>query len=353
MNSLRVRLILGFAFVALVPVALLVGLMAGRIRSSVRAQADERLTGALAALHAQLEGQQLRLGEKLGLLAEDAELKRLYLVQAATDAGLREHLSTQQFLLGLDYLGVTDTAGILVADGAAAATTRMPDGREPLPLETLPRLRETGATLVVSPARHAVVLDAAAAIRYRGEPVGLVRGGLVLDSLRLAGLRETSGVELALTDNAGQVITSTLAKAGTRIAARGDAAQRIQSGRRSFLARSDTLALGGGGARGSRHSSRPPRRTRRWRRCRAPRSYSDCWRWRSPWRSALLWSLQISRPVERLAAFSQRIALGEWDEPLALASVRELQTLVQALDRMRRDLRDYRDRLVASERQAA
>src|SRR5262249_43820248 len=67
----------------------------------------------------------------------------------------------------------------------------------------------------------------------------------------------------------------------------------------------------------------------------------------------VLWSSQVSRPVERLAAFSDRVAQGEWDEPLALKSVRELETLVAALDRMRGELRGYRDRLVISERQAA
>ena len=67
----------------------------------------------------------------------------------------------------------------------------------------------------------------------------------------------------------------------------------------------------------------------------------------------LIWSSQVSRPVERLAAFSQRVAQGTSDEPLALRSVRELETLGVALDRMRGDLRAYRDRLVTSERQAA
>src|SRR5262249_45187252 len=66
-----------------------------------------------------------------------------------------------------------------------------------------------------------------------------------------------------------------------------------------------------------------------------------------------VWSSQVTRPVERLAAFSQRVAGGEGDEPLALRSVRELETLVAALDRMRADLRGYRERLVISERQAA
>ena len=66
-----------------------------------------------------------------------------------------------------------------------------------------------------------------------------------------------------------------------------------------------------------------------------------------------LWSHQLSRPVERLAEFSEKISRGEWDEPLQMQSVRELRTLVDALERMRADLRAYRDRLRASERQAA
>jgi len=68
---------------------------------------------------------------------------------------------------------------------------------------------------------------------------------------------------------------------------------------------------------------------------------------------ALVWSSQVSRPVERLAAFSDRIARGEWDQPLALESIRELEALVASLDRMRRELVAQRERLVTSERQAA
>ena len=67
----------------------------------------------------------------------------------------------------------------------------------------------------------------------------------------------------------------------------------------------------------------------------------------------VFWSSQVSRPVEQLAAFSQHIARGEWDEPIRMRSVRELQTLVAAFERMRADLGAYRERLVTSERQAA
>jgi len=61
----------------------------------------------------------------------------------------------------------------------------------------------------------------------------------------------------------------------------------------------------------------------------------------------------VSRPVEALAAYSERLARGEWDQPLTIDSVRELEALVAALDRMRLDLASYRERLVTSERHAA
>src|SRR6185436_19354322 len=68
---------------------------------------------------------------------------------------------------------------------------------------------------------------------------------------------------------------------------------------------------------------------------------------------ALLWSRQLSRPVERLAAFSEKIARGDWDEPLEMKSAGELRTLVDALEKMRGELRGYRERLRTGERQAA
>jgi nitrogen fixation/metabolism regulation signal transduction histidine kinase len=67
----------------------------------------------------------------------------------------------------------------------------------------------------------------------------------------------------------------------------------------------------------------------------------------------MMWSSQVSRPVETLAAFADRLSRGEWEEPLTLHSVGELQMLVQSLERMRGDLLRYRDQLVIGERHAA
>ncbi|MCC6348455.1 MAG: ATP-binding protein [Candidatus Eisenbacteria bacterium] len=353
MNSLRVRLIAGFALVAIVPLAVAMLLIGQRLQSTVRAQASARLASALHVMRAQLDDDADRLTGRLALLADDAQLKRLYLVESAGGASLREQLATQQYLLGLDYLYVADTAGAVVADGGAAPLARPRPGREPVDAATLAPRRTPGLEFAPPAAGRALALDAAATITYRDAPVGLVRGGLLLDSLRLAELRETSGVELALWDSAGRPLAGTLPGAAALAARGGSGPERIRLGGASYFARRDTLSPGGG----------PQVRIAGL----VPTAGTDATL--AALRTTTLviallagavavllglaWSLQVSRPVERLAEFSQRISRGEWDEPLTLASVREVQALVAALERMRADLRGYRERLVANERQAA
>jgi nitrogen fixation/metabolism regulation signal transduction histidine kinase len=183
-------------------------------------------------------------------------------------------------------------------------------------------------------------LIARAPILYEGRPVGTVEGGLLLGAEYLAALRAASGVELALADRDGRPIVAT---GPTDADDRG----------RSWLTRQVPLAIGP-----------PPQPTIAGF---ASTAAADGTVRALQWTAGLLgllglalavllglvWSSQVSRPVERLAAFSQRVAQGRWDEPLTLHSVRELETLVAALDRMRTDLAGYRDRLVISERQAA
>ena len=360
MNSLRVRLVLGFALVAILPIALVTLLLGRRIQAEVRAQSAERLAAALGFLQVRLDADAGRLHEKLALLAADAQLKRLYLVEAGTDAELREHLATQRFLLDLDYLAVVDTAGRVVADAATAPFAHSRAGREPVTMEALPAMAVAGRPALARVADgRALALDDAEPILYRGEPVGLVRGGFLLDSLRLADLRATSGVDLVLWDATGAVVASTLPAAAALPADGAGDAGRVTLSGRPYLALRDTLHVGGTAGRqagaGSRIagivSTAPSDAT-----LAALRTTSIALGLAAAAIAVLLgllWSLQISRPVERLAEFSQRISRGEWDEPLALESVRELQTLVEALERMRGDLHGYRERLVASERQAA
>jgi signal transduction histidine kinase len=332
-NSLRSRLILGSALVAVVPLAVAMVLLSHRIERLVRTQAAERLTAALGGLETQLAADGERITEKLRILARDPQLKRLYLVRPAGNRDLSDYLAERRVLLGLDFLQVADSAGAKLADGSAAASA--------------------------SDSEPGVAMASSASIRYQGETAGVVRGGLLLDDGFLARLKQNSGVELMLLDAGGRTVATTLGEAATSggppapTLAPGSAVERVIVTGRSYLSRGLPLAIGV-----------PPHAsiTGLISTAAADRTIASL-----QWAAALLgllglalavvlgflWSSQISRPVERLAAFSHRVAQGDWDEPLTLRSVRELETLVAALDRMRSDLKSYRDRLVISERQAA
>ena len=353
MRSLRSRFILGSAVVALVPLVVAMTVMSQRIQATVRAQATERLEAALGMLQVQLRADGARTADKLEILGRDPLLKRLYLVQPAGVRDLSDYLAEKRFLLGLDFLQIADTSGTVIADAATsvAAVTQPDRGWSGI---AAARPREPGGVSVERlEGVPALAVGARAPIRYQNAIVGMVRGGVVIDSLFLARLKQTRGVDLALRDAEGRLVAATVAgmsEAGLPL--RGDTTPVRVSGR-SYWSRSFSLeSVPGPGATISGLVSTA-----------AADQTIAALRVTSAFLGLLglgiaialgwVWSRQVTRPVEQLARFSERIAQGHWDEPLTLHSVRELETLVSALDRMRADLATYRDRLVASERQAA
>jgi len=349
-RSLRSRLILGFSLVAIIPTLVATMLLGRRIQQSVNAQAAERLSGALGVLIEQMSSDATWNGVKLGLLARDPQLKRLYLVESASGPELREFLANQQFLLDVDFLWVTDTTGRVLADGAMGLTDRPRRSvRDPVPTYALDGVRVAGSGLVRLSGAPALAFVDDAPIRYLDKRVGMLRGGVVLDSALLARAGRAGGVELVLHDATGRVVASTLAGGENIRVAHADQSERVVLQGRSYLARRVTLE---GGARitGLVSTAAADEMVGA---LRATSLLLGLLGVAIAIALGLLWSLQISRPVERLAAFSTRIAHGDWEEPLALESVRELQALVAALERMRSDLTTYRTRLTASERQAA
>ena len=366
MNSLRSRLVFGVAIVALVPLALSMYLLSRRIEGTVRAQASQRLSAALATLEAGLAADGERIAGQLGILAKDPALKRLYLLHPAGGRDLAEDLAERRFLLGLDFLHVADTSGAVIADAATATTA----GAAPLEVGALPGRGAHGPAVETLADGSATVLAASAPILYEGRRVGLLRGGLALNAAFLARLERASGVDLVLASPGGHVLASTLGDSlgdgGTHVdpdlsIERVGTARVVIAGT-SYWSRSlliDPQATEPG------HAIDPhvlPKITGL-----VPTAAADRTIAALQLTSLLLgllglavaiglgalWSSQVSRPVEQLAAVSQRIARGEWDEPIRIRSVRELQTLIAAFERMRADLGDYRERLVTSERQAA
>ena len=366
MRSLRARLILGVSIVALVPLALSISLLSRRVEGTVREQAAQRLDAALARLEAQLALDGEGVAKRLERLAGDPGLKRLYLVRPDT-RDLAEHLEQSRSLLGLDFLQLADTSGAVVAD-ADAATALGRAERAAIDLRALPFQGRHRPRVETLPGSGALVLAASEPIRYEGRSVGLLRGGLALDPHALMRLRAVSGVDLALIAADGHPVASTLESRSENDGASAHPAGGIESAPgtrrvtlagRSYWSRSIPLTQVAqdpeAGRPGPRIAGLVPTAA-------ADRAIADLQH------TALLlglvgllvaialgvlWSSQVSRPVEQLAALAQRIARGEWDEPVRVKSVRELQTLVQAFERMRSDLAAYRERLVTSERQAA
>jgi signal transduction histidine kinase len=334
-NSLRFRLVLGISLIAVVPLAIAIVLLTDRIESLVRAQASDRLASALGAIQSRLRSDERRALEKLRILARDPELKRLYLVRAGEGRELSGYLAERRFLLDYDFLRIADAHGNVVADaadvppgaGEARPALRPDAAREPLRQVEIRALQ----------GNHGLALVVSQPIPYRNEEVGRLEGGFALDAGFLRRLREQSGLELALRDAQGGLAAATVSAdaggKGQRMAvplALGDPpypslvgiASTAQADRAitSLQLASVVLGLAALGIAIA---------------------------------LGLLWSSQVSNPVERLAAASGRLARGDWDEPVTLRGVRELETLGAALDRMRLDLQSYRDRLVTSERQAA
>jgi len=316
MRSLRSRLILGVSLLTIVPLAVTLALLTNRVQSIVRRDAAERLDRALGQVRGAIVSNGAQLAEKLRILSNDPELKRLFLLDPGS-RDLADYVAERQFLLGLDFLSLADTSG-------------------------------TVASASATPGKEGLAMDAGVPIRYRNRVVGFLRGGLVIDSALLARLGGSGGIELAVRHGGGQVFASTLPGIGDRVPQQ---AERVRIGNRAYLVRSvgmraasDALLTGFASTDSA---------DRILASVRIASAFLAILGLAIAILLAVAWSSQVSGPVERIAAFSDRLARGEWDEPLSVPSVRELDTLVAALERMRSDLRTYRERIIVSERQAA
>jgi len=344
MRSLRSRLILGVSLLTLIPLAITLVLLTNRVQTIVRRDAAARLDRALGEVRGAIASNGAQLTEKMRILANDPELKRLFLLRPGSRE-LADYIAERQFLLGLDFLSLADTSGVIVSASAtpgkesADSTARVDPHGDPAAerIEALASGRRLG-------------MVAGAPIRYRSDFAGIVRGGLVLDEGLLTRLGGPGGIELALRDNQDHVLASTLAGAADDLPAR---TERTEVGGRSYLVRSapletaDPLGIQLVGLASTDSADRILASIR------ITSAFLAILGLVIAILLGIAWSSQVSGPVERIAAFSDRLARGEWDEPLSVPSVRELDTLVAALERMRGDLRAYRERIVVSERQAA
>src|SRR5438034_688279 len=334
MRSLRARLIVALSLLAIIPIGVGMIFLTGRIESMVRTEANERLETALETMQTQVAEDGRGVVGKLEFLGRDAQLKRLVLLSPLGGRDLSEFLAERQILLGLDFLSVTDSSGGVIASGPGPIAG---PGRTALPWSV--------PSIGGAPGGQGLALIARSPIRYQGQAVGAIQGGLQLDAALLGRLGKAAGVGLILRDGAGRIAASTLPDSS---AGENTPAPAAASGHANLTR---TVSLDVGATITGVVSTQAADRTIASMQLAALLLGLLGLAIAIP--LAILWSSQIWRPVERLAAFSDRLASGNWQEPLTLESVGELQTLVLALDRMRRDLQTYRAKLVTSERHAA
>lgn len=324
MTSMRARLVWGVAIAAIVPLVVVMLLLTRQIRVTLGRDATRLLRAELTNLDSALAGDRERMAARLRIVAGDPALKRAYLVRSASGRDLGDALAERRFLLGLDALEVRDSAGAWVAGDSV-------EGEGP-------------------------ALRASAPILYLGQPAGRLCGALRLDRAYLARLERGGGLELMLRDASGATLATTLDSA---------TAERIPSAASDtggFTVRLETRAFRAGVVRLDLGEA-PPATLIGLVSTASEDAMISTLQITSLVLALLaiavavalgvLWSSQVSRPIEEIAAFSGRLAEGRWDEPLLVHGAREITTLADALDRMRDDLRRYRSRLVTSERQAA
>lgn len=346
MKSLKARLILAFSLITLIPLALAMVILTARIQSMVRSQAEERLASALEGIGAQTTEDGRSIAAKAGILSRDPQLKRLYLLRPSGSRDLSEYLAERQVLLGLDLLSVADSSGRVVAAGPTPHGNGAP-----------PATQMGGAfnspSIAVAEGLGALAMVVRSPILYQGATAGALEGGLLFDAAALERLGKTSGVEWVLRDSAGRIAATTLSDLAPGAALRVTGSGRTEIAGRTYLSRSVPLAVGAPPYATITGLASTTAADRTIASLQLAAALLGLLGLAIAIPLAILWSSQISRPVEQLAAFSDRLAQGDWEEPLTLHSVRELETLVAALDRMRKDLQTYREKLVTSERQAA
>ncbi len=344
MTSLRTRLIVAFSLLAVIPVAVAVIFLTGRIETMVREEAQERLGATLETAQA-LVGENARsVAGKLEVLAKDPQLKRLYILSTLGGREFSEFLAERKRLLGLDFLSVTDSSGGVIssAPGPIEGTAAF-QASASLPWN-VPAIR-------AMPGVQGLVLIVHAPIRSQAQAVGAVQGGVLLDGTFLRKLGNPAGVELVLRDGAGKLAATTLPESSATPAAARSSDAEAPAAR--TLTKTRSLVVGPPPHAAILGIVSTDAAERTIVSIQLASLLLGLLGLGIAIPLAIVWSSQISRPVEQLAAFSDTLAQGNWEESLTLSSIGELQTLVLAVDRMRRDLKTYRDKLRTSERQAA
>ncbi len=363
--NLRQRLLLTFAMVVVIVVALVTYAVSLRTRSAFEAVDQERTAALVGEFRNEFQSQGADVVRKLERIARTEDMQRLALESAHggdTSIYLQQASATAQEY-GLDFLQVLDANGSIISSAQSPARFGY---RESLPA-TIPNA--AFLKKVELPDEFALGLIAIRPVQI-GDALVYLEGGKRLDLRFLQALSRPSGMFAwlyrvqGLAFNAGDVLgepaaaAKALAPLLTTAIVSGNEHSAIVQLSSEKLDRATVQAIplkddsGDVAAVLLVGTSRKPllelQRNIRSTAFAVAAVGILLGILVSVWIAA-----RFSRPIEQLAAASREVAAGHWDVQVESRTGDELQELAGSFNAMTRELMEQRDRLVQTERVAA
>ncbi len=375
------KLILAFLFVALVPLGLLAAFGPRIVRRHFQDLSRERIANVLGAVGRDLDLKRETIKLQVENLAADPELVRqLALVgpEGVPNLALIDRIVERREALGLDWLEVTDSAGIVLARGHARGDFGISLAEDPL---VAAARRGTSLAAISTPtppdsaitaADSSLAVLAAAPVVFEGSVLGVVRGGALLDRSFIHRLRLLSGADIAVIDSAGRERASTFLPDSSQPQAVVHALDRptafdpsdtteVPDSTREIRLEAVPFRVGSFALMGP--TGRPIGRLA------VGVSEADLERTLTSLLRllgaaalialfvavgmALAFAINVSRPVRALALAAQRVAHGDLTVRLPAGPDDEVGDLMSSFNSMAVDLSGSRERLVRGERQGA
>lgn len=362
--SIRVKLIISFAAVSLIPMTLMLYLLSLRLEGSFERMSRLRIESALNGIRSEYNRKRQTLDDRVRDVADSPVLSDLIVMYDYDQLRLIDEVVKLRAAAGLDVLLVVDTRGRLLASGAHRARF----GGRYEHMEQIHRaLAEEPVTVIENQRvndREFFSLDVYRPVYFNNSVVAVLVGGSFIDREYMKMLEDLSSAKVSFhpvdeTDAPAAPRSDRYLQESKFLKAIGE--KKILSkpllidGRKHMVGGVPLRARPGSGPLGYFVLSLPLSAEEK--------IVSDvtasivlfaaCVVFASILAGSLL-SLSLTRPIGRLVSAARRIGGGEIDEKMINFDTRdEIGLLGRTFKGMMTDLKSYREKLVMTERTAA
>jgi signal transduction histidine kinase len=292
-------------------------------------------------------------------MAENDDLKRTLLltdeIGFIDQAALIKSTHVQQNLLNLDYLAIVDPYGMVLAQGHDQAVFGFKISSDFIVTEALTGQQVHSLGVRDIKGEEMLMTMAASPVWFKNRVIGVVIGGKIIDEGYLKNLQALSGAELillcdglvkgsTLAGNLDQIPVDTASNAFTSVNLGGNPYKFGSYVLRDFSGNKVADLLIG--------ISTADLKTIYDRLSLVSLIFAGAGFLLA---AILAWSFsyKITRPITELAELASRLATGDFDVRISSSRNDELGKLINSFDAMAADLKDYREKLINSERMTA